>query len=201
MRSRLILALAAAGMLTSACASSGAAQAPTAQVVPSAAAVTGAPTPAPTPSPTETPTATAVPQTDGEGDEAVVGELGKPTPIREWTTYMVGGVPHQRDGLVGMTQTMNDPRVTGGVEFTLNLDLYPKVSSRFGKWTLTNSGGSWAGPCTGADWAKQDAFAWGCWLTGSGDYAGYTFYQSVIKEVGQAPVIHGVIYEGAPPKA
>ncbi len=200
MRSRLILALAAAGMLTSACASSGAAQAPTAQAVPAAAAVTAAPTPAPTPSPAAAPTA-PVPPTDGEGDEVVIGELANPSVTKQWTMYHTGDVPHQRDGLVSMTQTMNDPRVTGSVEFTINLDLYSKVASQFGKWTLTNSGGSWTGPCTGGAWAESEALAWGCWLTGSGDYAGYTFYQSVNKEIGENPVVRGVIYEGAPPKA
>jgi hypothetical protein len=195
MRTRMILALAAVGMLAAACASTASTSAPTTAPAPAAAAATPADTPAP-----GSPSPTPVPQTDGEGDEAVIGSLGLPTQIVGWTTYP-GDVPRQRGALATMTQTMNDPRVTGTVEFTINYDLYPKVRSYFGRWTLTTSGGSWTGPCSGANWAQDEAFAWSCWLTGSGDYAGYTFYQSVNLEVGEIPVVRGVIYEGAPPEA
>jgi len=205
MRTRMILALAAAGMLAAACAS-GATQAPSTAPTP-APSVTAAPSQSAPPSdPTAAPTATPVQQTDGEGDEVVVGKLENATVTKEYTEQQVGDVLQYRDGLLTGAQTMNDPRVTGSAQWEINLDLYTKAARQWGAYTLTNDGGSWAGSCTGGAWADEPSkgpgnFAWGCWLTGSGDYEGYTFYQTVIREAYGDAIVHGMIYKGAPPTA
>lgn len=209
MRSRTILALAAAGMLAAACASTAATQAP-ATAPPAAPSVTLAPTappdtPPPVPDPATTPMETTVPQTDGEGDEYVVGNLASPDVVKDYTVEKIGDVTQYRGGQLKAAQMMNDPRVTGLVAYNLDLDLFTKAARQWMTYTLANDGGSWTGPCTGGAWTDAMSggpgnFAWGCWLTGSGDYEGYTFYQTVVREASGTPVIHGVIFQGAPPK-
>lgn len=199
MRSRVILVLAAAGIIAVACASTAATPAPSIAPAPAAALATPADTPVPEPAPAASPTPTPVPPTDGEGDEVVSGILELPALEHSYTTETVNGVTQYRGGIVRMTQTMNDPRVTGLVRFEFAMDAYTTAASEWGTFTLLNEAGTWTGTCTGGSWMEGDGVAWGCWLVGSRGYEGYTFFQAVVKELGQAPVVHGVIYEGAPP--
>jgi hypothetical protein len=202
MHARTILTLAAAGILAAACTSGGSAQAtgPTSKPV---AAVSAAPaTPAPTAPPvvTPAPTRTPVPQTDGEGDEVVVGTVSNGYMERSYTSKTVGDVTELRGGIFVASQDMNDPRVTGTLRFDFSVDIWAKAGREYGTYALANAGGTWVGTCTGGVWAEGDGVAWGCWLQGTDDYQGYTFYQTVNKELGSDPVVHGVIYEGTPPK-
>ena len=49
---------------------------------------------------------------------------------------------------------------------------------------------------------RAKGIAWSCWLTGSGDYDGYTYYkQTQHGDDGQSYLeVVGVVYPGEPPK-
>jgi len=201
MNGRTIVVLAAAGMLVAGCAATASTQAPTA--VPDPSVVVSAPPATATPAiaPSAAPTPTPVPPTDGRGDEVTVGHLANGTLEQNYTTTKVSDVTQYRGGIVVGSQVMNDPRVTGQARFEFSIDFLTNAGLEWGTWTISNDEGSWVGPCTGGTWAQADGFVWGCWLQGTGAHAGYTFYQSVTKEVGQStPYVHGVIYEGSPPR-
>lgn len=179
--------LAGAALLAASC---GAAATPTpAPTLPPTAEPTATPTAAPTPKPTPTP----VPVTDGEGDEAVVGtQSGSIT--TSYTLERVGDVLQYRDGVVTTIDTMNDPRVTGTGTYTFNLDEYTTVGREWATYRLENAGGTWEGACTGANYSEDVISIMACWLVGSGEYEGYTYYQFRDGEQ-----LKGVIYKGSPP--
>jgi hypothetical protein len=175
-------------------ASCGAAATPTpAPTSPPTAEPTAAPTEAPTPRPTAKPTPPPVPATDGEGDEAVVGTQSG-TITTSYTMERVGDVLQYRDGVATTTDTMNDVRVAGTGTYTFSLDAHTVVGSEWATYRLENAGGSWEGPCTGATYMDDITSIVTCWLVGSGEYAGYTYYQ--FREGEQ---LQGVIYKGSPP--
>jgi hypothetical protein len=193
-----MLAMAAVGMFLAAACTSATTSTPSTAAEPVANVST--PADAPTTAPATDPTATHVPQTDGEGDEVVFGNLTAAFLTKGPTTEKVGDVTQYRGGMVTMAQAMNDPRVTGEVFYDWSLDSWTVAGTEWGTYTLTNDGGAWTGPCTGGAWAEGDGVAWGCWLSGSGGYEGYTFYQVVNKDLGQVPVVHGVIFKGTSPE-
>ena len=185
---RAIGVLAGVGLLTASC---GAAATPTlAPSSPPAVAPTAAPTDAPTPKPTPTP----VPATDREGDEAVVGtQSGSIT--TSYTLERVGDVVQYRDGVVTTADTTNDARVTGTGTYAFSVDAYTVVGLEWGSYRLENAGGTWEGPCTGGVSDMENVTSLiTCWLVGSGEYAGYTYYY--FRDGDQ---LQGIIYKGSPP--
>jgi hypothetical protein len=186
---RSCLMLVVAGLLIAAC--SGAS-------TPSPSAAAADPTPTATPTPVPSVTPTPVPTTDGQGDEYVVGTetIGLKTP---YTETKVGNVMQLRGGVVAITAMMNDPRVSGDATFAFSADLYTKVGSEWGSYHLENANGAWDGTCSGGTWDNGNAAMWSCWLTGSGDYKGYTYYRQFTGGDAGSQV-QGIIYPGSPPK-
>ena len=192
-RSCLMLGL--AGVLLAAC---------------SAAASTPGPsaTPSPDPTPTVTPTPTAIPvpsmnptpvqTTDGQGDEYVTGTESLLL-TTDYTETKVGDITQIRGGVVTIAETMNDSRVSGAGTISFSVDVYTKVGPEWGTIHFENANGAWNGTCTGGSWDGGDAAMRSCWLTGSGAYKGYTYYQQVtLTSTGSH--VEGVIYPGSPPK-
>jgi hypothetical protein len=165
-----------------------------------APAPSATPTPTATTVPTTAPIATPVPSTSGTGDQHVVGTMtGSLT--TQYTTETPGpdGVAHIRGGVLTGTSTANDPRATGTVEFTFNLDTYTNVGSEWATATIRNDQGAWDGTCTGGSWDAGNTSLMSCWLLGSGAYKGYTFFfQQSGHDV--SAEIEGIIYPGSPPK-
>jgi hypothetical protein len=205
-RVRLILGLALSGALVAACSGAGANPAPT--PVPTAvptvapvAAATTAPAPEATETPAAAPTPTPMVMTDGKGDEAVRGTMGFIGLTKNYAMTKVGEVNQYRGGVAAFKEEMNDTRVSGTATFTFSLDTYTATGPEWGEVTINNDKGAWTGTCTGGDWANGDGIAWSCWLTGSGDYEGYTYYRQVSKEASDTvATVIGVVYPGEPPK-
>jgi hypothetical protein len=211
------LGLAAVVVLVAACSGAGAPATSPAEVAAVEAAATSAPSEAPpaTPLPVRTPTdltpssapapsagpaATPWPETDGKGAEVVGGRDLLVGLTRNYTSENVNGVGQIRDGQVTLTSEMNDSRVDGTVTFDINIDVYDKVGPQWGTMRVVNDAGAWEGPCTGAAWADGDGVAWSCWLTGSGDYTGWTYYRQLTKDVSDTVVrATGAIYPGGVP--
>jgi hypothetical protein len=203
---RTILGLALAGTLIAACGAAAATLEPTGPTSPQATAqaVAAVATPAPTPAITPTPmiTPTPVPNTDGTGDEVVRGTslLKGGALVTDYATATVDGMTQLRGGVAEFTDDMNDARVSGTATWAFSVDLYTVTGPEWGPITITNDKGTWKGTCTGGVWSGGAGLAWSCWLTGSGDYTGYSYYRQVTKEAsdGYAQVI-GVVYPGAIP--
>ena len=195
---RATLSLAMAGALVAACGGAAAPQAP-------AADLAAAPAATPVPSPKEiTPlpaSPTPMPTTDGQGDEVVRGVMTSGGLIKNYTITRVGDVDQYRGGVVSLTDKMNDPRVDGTVTFEFSVDLYGVAASEWGTMKVENADGAWEGPCTGGVWSDGNGIAWSCWLTGSGDYDGYTYYkQTQMDPTDPHAKVVGVVYPGEPPK-
>lgn len=90
------------------------------------------------------------------------------------------GRSHSRDAMLNSTITCADPRVAGTAVGTWNSDNWGSSLDngalvQWGKYTITNAGGSWIGTLTGvATTATSDVITW--WLTGTGKYAGWSMY-------------------------
>jgi hypothetical protein len=202
-----ILAMTAAGLLAAACGGAGGAAnvAPTAApTVAPAAATAPTATPAPTMEAITVPPATAsptVPPTDGEGDEVIFGTLAVIQIVGDTDPDRVNGVQPIRNVKITFSETANDQRATGMSTWDpVSADIYTKTGPEWGPWRLENDNGAWEGPCSGAPWGDKE-LAWSCWLTGSGDYEGYTYYRVITKMHEQAVAqVVGVIYPGEPPK-
>jgi hypothetical protein len=132
------------------------------------------------------PTPTAMPATDGEGDEVVFGTETQVQLSR---------------GVASATSAMNDFRVSGSGTFRFSVDRYDQVSSESGTFRLENVAGAWEGTCTGAIWEDGGRSVVACWLLGSGDYAGYTYYRIHRSMTGRTATfdVEGVIFPGSPP--
>jgi hypothetical protein len=142
-----------------------------------------------------------MPTTDGQGPEIVRGLEVFAGTIEGYTITKVGDVAQYRGGEVVLTDEMNDPRVDGTVTFTFSVDRYDTAASEWGKMKVENKNGFWEGPCTGATWKAGEGIAWSCWLTGSGDYDGYTYYKQTLMETTDITAkVVGVVYPGEPPK-
>lgn len=192
---RSYLTLGLAGILLAACSAAASTPGPSATPSPDPTP-TATPTPTPTPVPSVTPTPAAT--TDGQGDEYVTGT----ETIALTTGYSqtkVGDVTQIRGGVVTVTATMNDPRVSGTGTFAFSLDVYTKVGPEWGPFHLENAQGAWDGTCTGGSWDGGNAAMRSCWLVGSGTYKGYTYYlQGSLTDAGS--LVQGIIYPGSPPK-
>lgn len=160
---------------------------PVAIASPSPAAPTVKPSPAPSP----------LPPPDGEGDEAVAGTESVTRTTLPVET-VVGDITRQRDGVITTRASMNDVRVDGNGVWQLSADLRSGTGPAWGPYRLESIGGAWEGSCTGSLWADGAGGARNCWLAGSGDYDGYTYYLSATwSDTGGD--VRGVIYPGSPP--
>lgn len=97
--------------------------------------------------------------------------------------------------------TMSDPRVsgTGTVTETITGDVSTGVGLQQGTYSLKNAGGTWNGPCAGAEWDSGSGADITCWLRGGGGYAGMTYYLNVREPTAGSLVLEGLIYRGSPP--
>ena len=130
----------------------------------------------------------------------VTGEDGEPTYLIDPAQEKVGDVTQFRAGLFTQTSTMDDPRVSGELTFSWSGDVYgvPFVdaATEWGTMRIANEGGMWEGRCSGGQWGDTTSIL-SCWLTGSGDYEGLTYYRQFDwpPEVG----VRGIIFPGVPP--
>ncbi len=130
----------------------------------------------------------------------VSGTDGDPTFLIDPTQVRVGDVTQFRGGLFTQTSSMDDPRVSGELTFTWSGDVYgvPFVdaATEWGTMRIANESGTWEGPCSGGQWGDTTSIL-SCWLPGSGDYEGLTYYRQFDwpPEVG----VRGVIFPGVPP--
>ena len=192
-KTRLLLPAALTALLAIGCTAAGAAS-------PAPAAT---PADAPTPTPVATPkdvtvTLPPVEMTDGEGDEVVTGAVNDPYQTVTETYKTVGDHQQVRDGVVVATHTANDVRATGSLRIAFSIDWYTKAGPFWADATLTNDKGTWAGTCSGAATVKFAFGPFSCWLTGSGAYAGWTYYQASTP-TGATATTEGIIYKGAIP--
>jgi len=155
--------------------------------------------PSPTPSltPTPSPLPSPLPSPDGEGDEAVAGAEVVTVSTSPAET-VVGDVTRQRDGVVATRASMNDFRVDGNGTWQFSADLRSGTGPAWGPYQLETTAGAWEGTCTGSLWADGAGGTRSCWLVGSGDYDGYTYYVSATWSDKRGDV-RGVIYPGSPP--
>lgn len=163
-------------------------------VVPPVAIASAPSTPA---SPASLPPA-PVPSPDGEGDEIVAGteRLVLPT---DWAETAARDTAWIRESVITTTASMNDPRVRGTGTWQANANLRSGTGPVWGAFRLAGPAGTWEGTCAGSLWATGAAGARTCWLTGSGDYIGYS-YSLAVTWSGQGPGdVRGVIVPGSPP--
>jgi hypothetical protein len=156
--------------------------------------------PAATPPATPAPTATTDPATDGQGDEVLAGTmtLVLATPYSE---TRAGAVTRLRDGVITTAAQMSDPRVSGTGTWQVSADVYSTTGPRWGAYRLVNTGGAWDGTCSGSIGAGStgEGAAWYCWLTGSGDYDGYSYHLSATSSDPGSADVRGVIVPASPP--
>ena len=204
---RAIPSLALAGMLIAACGAAAATPAPTLAPTPAptaalAANISPAPTPMQITAPPATASPTPMPTTDGKGDEVVRGTMGLNGLTTDYVITKVGDVSQYRGGVLSFTDEMNDPRVNGTVTFEFGLDLYTAAASQWGTIKIENENGAWTGTCTGGAWGDGlRGLAWSCWLTGSGEYDGYSYYRQISREpdAEAGATVIGVVYPGPIP--
>ena len=155
-------------------------------------------TPAPT-VPAATPTLMPAPgrSPDGEGDEVVEGTESVVV-TTEYTEVQVGQVQQLRGGVVTTTAVMNDPRVSGTGTWQTSVDAYTTVGPQWGTYRLENATGAWEGTCSGGTWDAGDGAMRTCWLTGSGAYAGYSYFLYAAWTTPGPGRVQGVIYPGSP---
>ena len=112
--------------------------------------------------------------------------------------------PNVLRGVVGVTSTTSDPRASGTGTFTFDID--GETGAEWGSFSLQGADGGWSGPCTGSvdmtpvglTTATGTAAIGTCWLTGSGAYAGLTYFRGYSWVPGRVWV-EGIIYPGPPP--
>ena len=110
-----------------------------------------------------------------------------------------------RDGETVITQEWSDPRVIGTWTHAFNVDVDPDTGQGifWGTTRIENDGGAWEGPYSGIEYEppEGDFFTVNGWLTGDGDYAGYTFFvqSDAFQYGGPTRLLHGVIFKGQPP--
>ena len=119
------------------------------------------------------------------------------------TTESDGDLTYFRDGVFSMTTEMDDPRASGTITFAFSADAFPPTGAgvQFGTMRIENDGGAWTGPCAGGSEYLGDPYVGSCWLIGSGDYEGYTYYRQHIwgPSVADRAITEGLIFPGVPP--
>ena len=147
--------------------------------------VTATPRPAPTTTPAPTPSAVAF-------GEATLTESALDC------TFLPTDPPIQ------CTTVSNDPRVSGKYAATVqtrpwNADASHEAFVQWGTARLVNDGGVWTGPYSGI-FATGRGDIITTWYTGSGGYAGLSYYQTITAApTGGGWVAVGLIFPGSPP--
>jgi hypothetical protein len=150
-------------------------------------------------------------QMDADADAVYVTPVSGETVSMDigWVSRTAGlwteGLYSSRGGQLKGISEWSDPRVSGPWTSTFNVDV--DISTGHGvMWgtdRIENEGGTWEGPCRGIEYQppEGDFFTVNCWLTGDGDYAGYTFFTQIdaYQHGGPTRVDHGVIFKGQPP--
>ena len=88
-------------------------------------------------------------------------------------------------------------RVAGTSHITQNADIHGSLITEWGTTRTENADGAWEGPWTGVAWNDGATNVSG-WLTGSGAYAGWTYYFHTYGS-SQPYLVEGIIFEGSPP--
>jgi hypothetical protein len=210
-RARVLAGLALAGLVGASCAGAGSPTptvAPTAAptMTPSPAAVvtaTPAPTAAPSPSPTPASTPAGTPPAVVVGTFTIVSGVEQFVIEDGGTMNSEGGVDKGRGLTLKCVDVANDPRVSGTTVETWNYDfagLPPEAGLDWGVRRLENDGGVWEGIVLGAAFPGSHEELT-MWLTGSGGYAGLTYYMHVGATASPAMTyaFEGIIYEGTIP--
>ena len=78
-------------------------------------------------------------------------------------------------------------------------DLRAGSGPAWGTFHLAGPNGAWEGTCTGSLWADGASGTRSCWLAGSGDYDGFSYYLSVTWSGQGTGDVRGVIVPGAAP--
>jgi hypothetical protein len=175
-------------VLVGACASSSTLSPPPGPTLPAA---TVAPTAVPSPAEAPTPAVVAYgPATVVAGVESCAVGAGTQTKDSD-------GTVHYRDLAARCTDTTNDPRVTGTYTGSFNSDVWGGGANiQWAKVRLENAGGGWNGWFSGV-WSQDRRDAVTIWWTGTGGYAGLSYFQM---GTGDSPwTIHGLIFPGEPP--
>lgn len=152
-------------------------------------------TPAPTPSPTAI---THGPVT------VVAGTAVCPSIDFGTVTTDSTGVQHSRGGTLACTQTVNDPRVSGAYTATWNLDWWGTADHsngalvQWGTVRLVNAGGAWEGRATGV-YSSERGDTIAHWYTGTGKYAGLSYFELWTGGLDGTWTIQGQIFPGNPP--
>lgn len=192
---RTIATIVGSGFLAAACSGAGATPTPpTATPPPAGPTQTVAP-------PTTAPTPTTVPMTDGQGPEHFTGIVSS-GPLLEvpYSKTAVGKVVQYRGGVAGWDFTTSDPRMKGHARLSFSIDGYGTVGPEWGTLDITDSAGTWSGPCTAASWDTGAQTVMGCWLAGAQAYAGFTAYYGLYQLSNGTGGVEGIIYPGSPPK-
>jgi hypothetical protein len=145
-------------------------------------------------------------QMDEDADAVYVTPVSDDTVSTDigWVSSTAGLYSSRGGEQVGISE-WSDPRVSGPWTSTFNVDV--DISTGHGViWGTTrieNEGGTWVGPFSGVEYQppEGDFYTVNAWLTGDGDYAGYTFFTQIdaYQHGGPARVDHGVIFKGQPP--
>jgi len=167
----------------------------------SASATETAPIPTPEPTATEgaDPTPTAVPDPIDYGvSRFVVGnedcEMEPLAVSPTWSSDMM----HGRDAEFICTVTANDPRAAGTAHYTWNLDRWGTSEAhgsqvQWGTIRIENDGGAWEAEYVGVyTSATGDVVAAN--FSGSGDYAGLSYYRWSFETFGTSWPTKGLIY-------
>jgi hypothetical protein len=131
---------------------------------------------------------------------------GIPTSQTEGTFDERDDIYRHRDAVIIYEEgEASDPRLSGTTTVTFNVDVDPWTGEgiMWGTMRIENEGGTWEGTYTGMEYEPPEGDLWAnsAWLTGSGDYAGYSVYMqsSGRQGEGSSGTSHGVIFKGQPP--
>jgi hypothetical protein len=164
--------------------------------------------PSPTPPPTETlePSATPLPSPIAWGKAVLVRGLENCGAAAGTFSTDVSGSTHASGGILHCTERANDPRVSGDVTGTFDFDGWGgSVSSGAEVFTgtvvLKNDEGTWKGRYTGI-YTSETGDLWSIWYTGTGAYAGLSYYEWIEEPLGSLVTFYpvtGLIFPGPPP--
>ena len=168
------------------------------------------PTPTETPAPTQTetpePSPTLLPSPKVWGQAVLVtGNQNCSAVPWEFTTD-ASGTTHETGGFLHCIERANDPRVSGDAKGPFDFNGWGgSVSDGAEVFSdtirLVNDGGAWEGRYTGI-YTSETGDLWSIWYTGTGAYAGLSYYEWIKEPVGSLMdfyPITGLIFPGTLP--
>ena len=149
----------------------------------------------------------AIAQMDAEADAVYVTPVSEEPVSSDSGTITRGQTLYSsRDGENVFISEWSDPRVSGKTTVVWNVDVDPKTGQgiMWGTNHIENDGGTWEGSFSGIEYeplGDDDYYTVNGWLTGDGEYAGYTFFFQVdaYQYGGPTRKAHGIIFKGQPP--